>query len=205
MRRRNLVSAATHSIISSIQGMNNLLDLFFTFMRIGGLTFGGGYAMLPVLQREVVEKRGWATNEELMDYYAIGQCTPGVIAINTATFVGNKRGGVPGAVAATLGFVFPSLVIISIIAAFISNFADYPIVRHAFAGIRVCVFILILNATVRLSRASIKDSFTLFVFLLVLAGSTLIHVSPVIFIVAAGIAGIVAKVLLHINEEEAAR
>ena len=185
--------------------MNNLLDLFFTFMRIGGLTFGGGYAMLPVLQREVVEKRGWATNEELMDYYAIGQCTPGVIAINTATFVGNKRGGVPGAVAATLGFVFPSLVIISIIAAFISNFADYPIVRHAFAGIRVCVFILILNATVRLSRASIKDSFTLFVFLLVLAGSTLIHVSPVIFIVAAGIAGIVAKVLLHRNEEEAAR
>ena len=140
-----------------------------------------------------------------MDYYAIGQCTPGVIAINTATFVGNKRGGVPGAVAATLGFVFPSLVIISIIAAFISNFADYPIVRHAFAGIRVCVFILILNATVRLSRASIKDSFTLIVFLLVLAGSTLIHVSPVIFIVAAGVAGIVAKVLLHINEEEAAR
>ena len=174
-------------------------------MRIGGLTFGGGYAMLPVLEKEVVEKRGWATSEELVDYYAIGQCTPGIIAINTATFVGNKRGGVPGAIAATLGFVFPSLVIISIIAAFIANFAELAVVRNAFTGIRVCVFVLILNATVRISRTSIKDSFTLVIFLLVMAGSTFIHVSPVVFVIAAGIAGIVAKVLLRKNEEEAAR
>ena len=185
--------------------MNKVLDLFFTFMRVGGLTFGGGYAMLPVLEKEVVDKRGWATSEELVDYYAIGQCTPGIIAINTATFVGNKRGGVPGAIAATLGFVFPSLVIISIIAACIANFADLTVVRNAFMGIRVCVFVLILNATVRLSRASIKDSFTLVIFLLVMAGSTLIHISPVVFVVTAGIAGVVAKVLLQKNEEEAAR
>ena len=104
--------------------MRELLDLFFTFARIGGLTFGGGYAMLPMLQKEVVERRGWATNEELMDYYAIGQCTPGIIAVNTATFIGNKTRGVVGGVVATLGVVFPSLVIITIIAAFISNFAD---------------------------------------------------------------------------------
>lgn len=185
--------------------MKKLIDLFLVFARIGGLTFGGGYAMLPVLEKEVVEKRGWATSEELVDYYAIGQCTPGIIAINTATFVGNKRGGLPGAIAATLGFVFPSLVIISIIAAFISNFAELTVVRNAFMGIRVCVFVLILNATVRISRTSIKDSFTLVVFLLVLAGSTLIHITPVFFVVAAGIAGIVAKVLLQKNREEAAR
>ena len=185
--------------------MKKLIDLFLVFARIGGLTFGGGYAMLPVLEKEVVEKRGWATSEELVDYYAIGQCTPGIIAINTATFVGNKRGSLPGAIAATLGFVFPSLVIISIIAAFISNFAELTVVRNAFMGIRVCVFVLILNATVRISRTSIKDSFTLVVFLLVLAGSTLIHITPVFFVVAAGIAGIVAKVLLQKNREEAAR
>lgn len=183
--------------------MHELLDLFLTFAQIGGLTFGGGYAMLPVLQREVVEKRGWATNEELMDYYAIGQCTPGVIAVNTATFVGNKRHGALGGVAATLGVIFPSLVIISIIAAFLSNFSDLEIVKNAFAGIRVCVFVLILNATVRIAKSSLKDAFTVIVFILVLAGSTILDISPVFFVVAAGIAGIVAKVLLQKNKEEA--
>ena len=101
--------------------MNQLLDLFLTFARIGGLTFGGGYAMLPILQREVVEKRHWATEEELMDYYAIGQCTPGIIAVNTATFVGQGLAGSIGGIVATLGVVFPSLIIITVIAAFIQN------------------------------------------------------------------------------------
>ena len=95
--------------------MNQLLDLFLTFARIGGLTFGGGYAMLPILQREVVEKRHWATEEELMDYYAIGQCTPGIIAVNTATFVGQGLAGSIGGIVATLGVVFPSLIIITVI------------------------------------------------------------------------------------------
>ena len=104
--------------------MNELLSLFLTFARIGGLTFGGGYAMLPMLQKEVVEAKQWATEEELMDYYAIGQCTPGIIAINTATFIGYKRKGLAGALFATYGVVAPSWVIIMIIAAFISNFAD---------------------------------------------------------------------------------
>ena len=113
--------------------MKELLDMFFTFARIGGLTFGGGYAMLPMLQKEVVEHRGWATEDELMDYYAVGQCTPGVIAVNTATFIGYKQRGVIGAIFATLGVVFPSLVIIITIAAFVSNFADLPAVKNAFA------------------------------------------------------------------------
>ena len=130
--------------------MNEYLDLFLTFARIGGLTFGGGYAMLPMLQREVVEKRGWATEGELMDYYAIGQCTPGIIAVNTATFIGHKNKGILGGIIATLGVVFPSLVIITIIAAFISNFAELAVVQNAFAGIRVCVCVLILNAVIKL-------------------------------------------------------
>ena len=176
--------------------MKELLDLFFTFARIGGLTFGGGYAMLPMLQKEVVEKRGWATNEELMDYYAIGQCTPGIIAVNTATFIGNKTRGVTGGIVATLGVVFPSLVIITIIAAFISNFADLAIVRHAFAGIRVCVFVLILNAVVKLGKSSIKDAVTLGIFLVVLVGSLLLDVSPIIFILFAAVIGILAQVML---------
>ena len=165
-------------------------------MRIGGLTFGGGYAMLPVLQKEVVDKRGWATNEELMDYYAIGQCTPGVIAVNTATFVGNKTKGTLGGIFATLGVIFPSLVIITIIAAFIRNFAELEVVKNAFAGIRVCVFVLILNAVVKLGKSSIKDAVTVGIFLAVLLGAVLVDASPIVFVLLAGVAGVVARTLM---------
>ena len=128
--------------------MKELWTMLWAFARIGGLTFGGGYAMLPMLQKEVVEKHGWATEEELMDYYAIGQCTPGVIAVNTATFVGQKARSLAGAIFATLGVVFPSVVIITLIAAFLSNFAHLAVVQNAFAGVRVCVCVLIFNAVV---------------------------------------------------------
>ena len=183
--------------------MKELLDLFLTFARIGGLTFGGGYAMLPMLQQEVVEKRKWATNEELMDYYAIGQCTPGIIAVNTATFIGNKTRGVIGGIVATLGVVFPSLVIITIIAAFISNFADLAVVKNAFAGIRICVFVLILNAVVKLGKTSIKDAVTMGIFLLVMLGSLLLDVSPIIFVLLAAAAGIAAQILFKKGGEKA--
>lgn len=173
--------------------MNKFLDLFFTFARIGGLTFGGGYAMLPILQREVVEKRGWATEEELMDYYAIGQCTPGVIAVNTATFIGQKTSGIPGGIIATLGVVSPSLVIISVIAAFIQNFSDLAVVQNAFAGIRVCVCVLIFNAVVKLWKKSVVDKPTLIIFLAIFIGSALTDLSPIIFVVLAAIAGIILK------------
>ena len=137
--------------------MSKTKELFWTFFKIGAFTFGGGYAMLPMLQKEVVEKRGWASEEELMDYYAIGQCTPGIIAVNTATFVGQKTAGIAGGIIATLGVVFPSLIIITIIAAFIQNFSDLAIVQNAFAGIRVCVCVLILNAVVKLWKKSVVD------------------------------------------------
>ena len=173
--------------------MNKLMDFFFTFARIGGLTFGGGYAMLPMLQKEVVEKRGWATEEELMDYYAIGQCTPGIIAVNTATFVGQKTAGISGGIIATLGVVFPSLIIITIIAAFIQNFAHLAIVQNAFAGIRVCVCVLIFNAVVKLWKKSVIDKPTFAVFILVLLGSALTSLSPVVFIILAALFGIIVK------------
>ena len=107
--------------------MNILLDMFLTFARVGVMTFGGGYAMLPILQREVVEKKQWATEEELMDYYAIGQCTPGVIAVNTSTFIGHKLAGIPGSLAASLGFISPSILIITVIAAFLESHPEFTL------------------------------------------------------------------------------
>ena len=175
--------------------IKQLFGLFGAFAVVGVTTFGGGYAMLPALQREVVEKRRWATEEEVMDWYAIGQCTPGVIAVNTATFVGQKQVGVWGGIFATLGVVFPSLVIIMIIAAFIQNFAHLPAVQNAFAGIRVCVCVLILNAVVKLWKKSVVDWKTFLIFLLVFAGSVFLNVSPVLYVLAAALAGIVIKEL----------
>ena len=179
-----------------------LLDLYCTFFRIGLFTFGGGYAMLPLLQREIVEKKKWSTEEELLDYFAVGQCTPGIIAVNTATFVGFKEKKVPGAIVATLGIVSPSLVIITIIAALLSNFAHIAAVQNAFAGIRVAVCVLILNSIVKLWKKSVTDKLTLGVFIAVFLGSVLLSsVSPVVFIVAAAVLGIVVRVWLRAGKE----
>lgn len=179
-----------------------LLDLFCAFFRIGLFTFGGGYAMLPLLQREIVEKKHWATEEEMLDYFAVGQCTPGVIAVNTATFVGFKEKKLSGAIFATLGIVSPSLVIITVIAALLSNFAHIAAVQNAFAGIRVAVCVLILNSIVKLWKKSVVDKLTLGVFIAVFLGSVLLsHVSPVVFIVAAAVLGIVVRVWLRTGKE----
>ncbi|MBC5629050.1 chromate transporter [Clostridium sp. NSJ-6] len=173
--------------------MKQLLDLFFTFARIGGLTFGGGYAMLPILQREVVEKRKWVTNEEIMDYYAIGQCTPGIIAVNTATFIGQKCAGNIGGIVATLGVVFPSLIIITLIAAFLQNFADLAIVKNAFAGIRICVSVLIINAVIKLWKSSVIDIATTIIFFVIFIAAIFTDLSPIVFVLFAGIAGVILK------------
>ena len=173
----------------------SLWTLFWTFARMGVMTFGGGYAMLPILQREVVENKHWADEEELADYFAIGQCTPGIIAVNTATFIGQKLYGTIGGILATLGVVFPSLVIISLLAGLINNFADLAWVQNAFAGIQVCVCVLIFNAVVKLLKKSVVDKRTLVIFLLVLAGGCLLDVSPVVFVLLSALAGIVLKQL----------
>lgn len=173
--------------------MKELIELFLAFARIGGLTFGGGYAMLPMLQREVVENKKWATEAELMDYYAVGQCIPGVIAVNTAVFVGSKVKGLLGAIAASLGVISPSIVIIVAIAAFIQSFSDLPIVQNAFAGIRVAVCVLILTAVMKLFKKAIVDKFTFVLFAIVFGLTVFVDISPIIFVIIAAIAGIVIK------------
>lgn len=173
--------------------MNIYLDLFLTFARIGGFTFGGGYAMLPMLQKELVEKRSWLTEAELIDYYAIGQCTPGIIAVNTATFCGNRVKGALGGAVSTLGVIAPSLIIIIVIAAFIANFQDLPLVQNAFAGIRICVFILILKAIIKLLKTAVIDVPTGIICTLVALGSIIFNLSPIAFILASAAIGIALK------------
>lgn len=146
-----------------------LLDLFLTFAKMGAMTFGGGYAMLPILQREVVEKKKWATEDQLADYYAVGQCTPGIIAVNTATFVGASQAGIPGGIVATLGVVFPSILIILAIAAFLSGFMHLEAVAHAFNGVRAGVVALILVSIIKLFKGTVKDWPTRILYALVLA------------------------------------
>ncbi|WP_297232523.1 chromate transporter [uncultured Flavonifractor sp.] len=190
--------------------MNLYWKLFWIFARVGVCTFGGGYAMLPILQRELVEKRDWVQEEELTDYFAIGQCTPGVIAINTATFVGHKLVGGVGGVIATLGVVFPSIVIIMVIAAFLQNFAQLPAVIHAFNGVRACVCALILSSVLKLRKSTMVDLPTVLIFAVVVvlavvgnfvtfpAGTALAAVmgfvtSPIVLVVAAGVTGLCVR------------
>ena len=176
--------------------MSNLLDLYWTFVKIGGVTFGGGYAMLPILERELVDKRHWTTMDDLRDYFSIGQCTPGIIALNVSTFIGEKRGGVKGALAATVGFLTLPILIILIIAMFLTNFAELEVIQHAFAGIRVCVCVLILQAVLRLWKKSVVDPITLGLYLAVFAlhafgGAVLpVKIPAAVLVVLAGLAGV---------------
>ena len=176
--------------------MSNLLELYWTFVKIGCVTFGGGYAMLPILERELVDKRHWTTMDDLRDYFSIGQCTPGIIALNVSTFIGEKR-GVKGAVAATVGFLTGPIVIILIIAMFLKNFAQLSVVQHAFAGIRVCVCVLIVQAVLRLWKKSVVDPFTLGLYLAVFALNALSGLLPVkvpaaLLVILSGVLGILA-------------
>lgn len=171
--------------------MKELLKLFFVFARIGGFTFGGGYAMLPMIQKEIVENNKWATDEEIMNYYAVGQCTPGVIAVNVATFIGYKLKGLWGAAFATLGVISPSVVIITIIAAFISNFTHISAVQHALAGINVIVSVLVLNAVINLWKKGIKNIFGIVLFALAFGVSVFLDISPLYIIVISVLCGII--------------
>jgi len=175
--------------------MRILIELFISFMRIGGFTFGGGYAMLPLIQKEIVERRGWASDEEVLDYFTIGQITPGVIAVNTATFIGYKKAGILGGMVATLGVIFPSIVIISIIAAVLTNFAELPVVIHAFNGIRACVCVLILIAVYNMGKKSVVDVFTALIFVATAILAILKITSPVILVIVAGLIGVVFQLI----------
>lgn len=148
--------------------MNFYVQLFLSFAKVGVCTFGGGYAMLPILQREVVEKKNWVTEDQIADYYALGQCTPGIIAVNTSVFIGHQLRGIPGGITAALGVVFPSFVVITVIAAFLANFASYPAVQHGLAGINAAVIALIISSVLKLGKSTLKNAPSVCVFLGVL-------------------------------------
>ena len=175
--------------------MKIYLDLFLSFFKIGALTFGGGYAMLPMFKRELVEKHGWCTEEDILDYYAIAQCTPGVIAVNTASFIGFRKKGVLGAVCATVGVVCPSILIITVIAAFISNFADNKYVQYAFEGIRVAVCALVSVTVFGLFKKNVKDIITALLSVMAFVLTYFFGISPIIAVIFAAVVGITVKVI----------
>ena len=149
------------------------------------MTFGGGYAMLPILEREVVTNHNWTTSEQMLDYYAIGQCTPGIIAVNVSTFIGYKTRGILGAIVATLGMVFPSLLIITALASVLKMFQDNVYVRKAFAGIRIAVCALMVSAVIGLVRKAVSNIPTAIVAVSALLLELFLGFSPVIIVICA--------------------
>lgn len=170
--------------------MNIYLDLFITFFKIGLFTFGGGYAMLPLLERELVDNKKWVKREEILDYYAIGQATPGIIAVNTSTFCGYSMGGNLGGIIASLGFITPSIIIITIIAKFLKEFSHLAVIQYAFAGIRVAVCALVLNTVINLVKKNADTKLKFIVFLATFAAIAFLSISPVLLVIIVGVFGI---------------
>ena len=175
--------------------LKELLTIFWTFFKMGAVTFGGGYSMLPILRREIVQNHKWVSEETIMDYYAVSQGLPGLIAVNVAVFIGYQRKKEPGAFAAALGVVTPSIIIITIIALFLSNFKDNVYVRHALAGISVCVAALILDAVLSLWKKGVKDIFGIAVCAAIFALSVFTDISPIILVISCALLGIAKKSL----------
>lgn len=171
--------------------IKSLLQLFWSFFKIGGLTFGGGLTMLPMLEHELVEKKQWVTEEELLDCYAIGQCTPGIIAVNTATFVGYKKEKISGGIFATLGMVFPSILIITIVALFLKNFMDNVWFQHALQGVRGVVCALLANTVINLCKKSFKSIFAVIVFVVILGLGFFTKIPTVVLVLMAAAVGII--------------
>jgi chromate transporter len=183
----------------------SLWNIFRVFFKVGIMTFGGGYAMLPIIEREVVDNAGWVTQEEIMDYFALGQCTPGVIAVNTATFTGRKIRGNAGAIAGTAGVVCPSFLIILLVASLVKNFAHLTVVQDALAGIRICVCVLIFNAVIKMWKNAIVDRITLAMYILIVLASIVFDASPVLMVILAAIAGLIIKGRKSTSESEVDR
>ena len=175
--------------------IKELWELYAAFFRMGALTFGGGYAMLPMIEREVVDKHKWATIEEVMDYYAMSQCTPGVIAVNVATFIGYKNKGISGGIWATLGVITPSVILISLIASLLQAFYEISLVKSAFQGIGVAVCAILVQAVLKIGKAGLVDKFTWILAIVGFLAAWLFNVSTIIVIVVAGIAGIAYKII----------
>lgn len=170
--------------------MKELLRLYAAFFRIGGLTFGGGLTMLPMLKYELVEKNGWVTEDDLLDYYAVGQCTPGIIAVNVSTFVGYKKRGVIGAIFSTLGMISPSLIIVSILALFLDQFMSNEIVAHAVEGIKIVVCALMLGTVVTMAKKTLVSGLCYGIAGVAFLLAVFTPIPTVLIVIVAGILGV---------------
>ena len=177
-------------------------EIYWKFFKMGAVTFGGGYAMLPILRREIVEKSGWMAEEDILDYYALSQGLPGIIAINAGTFIGYHHQKKLGAVAAALGVVSPSIIIITAIALFLSGFKDNVYVQHALSAISVCVCALILDAVIGMWKKGVKDIWGYIIFGIALAVSLFTGVSPVLLVIGAAVAGLIIRGVRRAAETE---
>lgn len=176
--------------------MKELFKLFKAFFMIGAFTFGGGYAMLPMLEKEVVTKHKWATMEEISNYFAIGQCTPGVIAVNTATFIGYKQKKNIGGIVATLGVVTPSILIILVLSGILQYIFEYPLVKSAFAGISVAVCALLVQALWKLAKSGVKDVYTGIIAVISAVVSLFLKLSPIIIVMVVAVVTICYKAII---------
>ena len=172
-----------------VGNMRKYLKIFISFFKIGLFTFGGGYAMMPMFRKELIEKHEYITEEELLDYYSIGQCTPGIIAINVATFTGYKVYKTLGAVIATLGLVLPSLIVIIVIARFLGEISGNEVLEHAFNGVRIGIVVLLFNEMISIARKNIKNRFHIIVFLVSCVLVLFFNLSSVMVVAIAGIVG----------------
>jgi len=177
------------------------IELFLTFLKLGCVTFGGGYAMIPVVERELIKKKGWITMEEVMDYYTIAQITPGIIAVNLSTFIGCKRKGPLGGAIATIGFVLPGIALVILAAFFIRNIEDYPVAIHAFTGIRIAIGALILDTVIKMARGIFKDPTAVIIYIAAFALSFIWSVSPMLVVLGAGLVGLFVYRPLKINKD----
>ena len=177
-------------------------ELFFAFFRTGIFTFGGGLAMMPMLQKELIEKKHWLTEEDLIDYYAIGQSTPGIIAVNVATFVGYRQAGVAGAIIATLGIISPSIIIITILAGAINSISEYPLVQAALKGINVAVAALLTTVIIKFAKKTIKNAWNVLYMLLAFVCIFWFKVPSFIIIIAAIALGCLNVVRLQKKAEK---
>ena len=182
--------------------MKEYLELFLAFLKLGCITFGGGYAMVPIVERELIKKRGWVTMEEVMDYYTIAQITPGIIAVNLSTFIGYKRKGPLGGALTTIGFVLPGVTFIIIAALFIRNFEQLPVVQHAFAGIRIAVGALILDTVIKMIKGICKDWKALIIYSATFVLSATYKISPMFIVLGAGLIGLFIYYTGKRNEKE---
>ena len=176
-------------------GLMRYVQLFTAFFKIGLFTFGGGMSMLPMLQRELVESKKWLTEEEILNYFAIGQCTPGIIAVNVATFCGYKRAGLSGAIVSTVGIVCPSWIVITLIAGSISHFSEIAWIQRAMKGVYVAVAALLTRAVFTFGKKILTDLVTAAIAAGAFLAMSVWNVSGILIVLAAGIIGFCAQII----------